>query len=443
MATAAIVAVTAAASAWPVGAAAGTVTVRLVKPYADLTLDTNEVFYAAEPGESNDVLVRYAGDAQTVTVTDRRAVVTATGPCSSVDPHTAVCRVLDLAAGPYLQRTRVVLGDRADHVATTRPTPYSIGGVIADGGPGDDRLDGGPGDDVLDGGGGRDRLRGGEDGDILTDGDRSVHSGPRRPDADLLDGGAGADTISYSQRTGPVTVDLTDSRPNGEPGESDELRGFERIVGGSGDDRLYGGEPVERMSGHAGNDLLSARDGLIGFLYGGPGADRLLGSAGPDFLHGGPGTDSYACGARRDEVDVPVRAEMLPFDCERIRFPVRAMDGGEWILAPQPIAVKAKSAVFRLRCPDLWLADEVSEAVNCRGTLVLRHAYGDRRLLGRVRFADRGTDRPFRVRVAFRPAGRSLAGRGVAATAAIHGSIGVGGFGRDPGSAAWRIWLKI
>jgi hypothetical protein len=55
-----------------------------------------------------------------------------------------------------------------------------------------------------------------------------------------MDGGPGDDEISYRQRTGRAVVDLSDSGPDGAPGENDTLRSFESATGGKGDDRLVG-----------------------------------------------------------------------------------------------------------------------------------------------------------------------------------------------------------
>ena len=63
----------------PAAAPAATVTVRAADRFTD------EVHYVAAPGEANRLLVSYAGDARSVTVSDRVAVITATGSCTSID----------------------------------------------------------------------------------------------------------------------------------------------------------------------------------------------------------------------------------------------------------------------------------------------------------------------------------------------------------------------
>jgi hypothetical protein len=214
----------------------------------NVTLDaefqtSNEVRYVAAPGEINDLTAHYAADARSVTVTDPGAVISAMGSCTSISAHSAICTAPDpppYPAGPYLQSVRALLGDMNDRAITTRTGPYVIGGIDAFGGPGDDVLTGSPTADLLDGGGGTDVLIGGDGADILTDGDRDAAASRLGPDVDMLDGGPGFDTLSYSQRTRGVVVDLATNDPVGEPGEGDVAPGFESVTGGNGDDRLAG-----------------------------------------------------------------------------------------------------------------------------------------------------------------------------------------------------------
>lgn len=118
--------------------------------------------------------------------------------------------------------------------------------IFADsGGAGFDRVYGGDGNDVIDGGnGGTDTLFGGEGHDTISGG----------TDRDVLYGDAGDDLI-YGNRAGG---------------------------GASTGDTLYGGD---------GNDTLYAADSSIlgSVLYGGTGADRLIGGTANDTLTGGAG----------------------------------------------------------------------------------------------------------------------------------------------------------
>ena len=95
------------------------------------------------------------------------------------------------------------------------------------------------------------------------------------------------------------------------------LDGADTIRGDDGDDRLYGGESADRLYGEAGNDRLYGEDGadvlkgagdddrLDGgsgddILRGGSGDDRLLGRAGDDTLNGGSGADAMDGGSGDD-----------------------------------------------------------------------------------------------------------------------------------------------
>ncbi|MEZ5721106.1 MAG: Ig-like domain-containing protein [Paracoccaceae bacterium] len=95
------------------------------------------------------------------------------------------------------------------------------------------------------------------------------------------------------------------------------LDGADTIRGDDGDDRLYGGESADRLYGEADNDRLYGEDGadvlkgaggddrLDGgsghdILRGGSGDDRLLGRAGDDTLNGGSGADAMDGGSGDD-----------------------------------------------------------------------------------------------------------------------------------------------
>jgi hypothetical protein len=171
---------------------------------------------------------------------------------------------------------RAQLGDGDD---VLNPVGFNL--LSAGGGPGNDRLLGGTWSDELDGGGGIDELHGGEDMDIVGDGDESDGA---PPDADVLDGGPGEDWVSYENRTGAVTVDLTDPGTDGAPGEGDALTGIENVHGGRGDDRLIGDRGNNRfadqggrnrMIGKRGDDVF--RDAASGVVRCGPGDDTVRG----------------------------------------------------------------------------------------------------------------------------------------------------------------------
>jgi hypothetical protein len=403
--------------ALPAAAEGATVTVRLAGQY-------DEVHYVAGAGEANRVVVAYAGDARTVTITDPGATIAAAAPCVAVDPHTAVCTKRPAADVEWLQSTRVELGDGADEVRTTRPGPAPIGGVIALGGPGDDRLDGGAGADVLDGGGGTDVLLGGDEFDVLSDGDADGAAGP-----DRLDGGAGRDTVSYAQRSAAVHVDLADAGPDGAPGEGDTVRGVESATGGAGADRLVGDAGRNELAGGAGDDTLVGAD-EDDVLFGGAGADTLRGGSGADILGGERGTDLVSCGRGIDLVHEPKRGEWLETGCETIRYAFGVAREDSLLFSPHPYAPTR----FSIGCPQREALD--GEPSRCDGTLTLREAGSARRLIGRGRLVGRfGREAP-PVRVALTALGRRLAGRraGVDVTATIAG--------RGLPTRSWSITLR-
>jgi hypothetical protein len=410
----------------PAAAEAATVTVRP----ADRV--TDEVHYVAAPGELNRLLVSYAGDARSVTVSDPGAVIVATGSCTSIDLHSARCVKRPEAQSEFLQSTRAELGDGDDEVRTFRPTPFPIGGVTAFGGAGNDLLDGGAGPDRLDGGGGTDTLLGGDSTDVLTDGDEDATA-----DADVLDGGPGEDAVSYRSRTEGVSVRLGDEGTDGAPGEGDVVRAVESATGGAGDDRLTGDGGLNGLTGGAGDDLLigragSSETGIGELLRGGTGRDRIRGGAGLDLVVPGRGRDRIGCGRGTDAVSWPQARELLGRRCETVRFPFGETREDSLSFSPHPRSVTAATATFRLACPDFELLD--GELASCRGPLALRD--GARRLLGRGTIADSGRRATFDVRVDLTARGARLAARrnGVVATASIRG--------RRLPTRAWTIRLS-
>ena len=249
-------------------------------------------------------------------------------------------------------------------------TNYLYGGSgndILDGGDGFSSLYGGSGDDILDsgnnaylnGGTGDDELNGGPGLDILEGG----------PGADRLTGGApnfveipnkSADEISYADSTMGVTVRLHTLQARGGDAEgdifaglvtytytndegikielsfsdiehirgsdyADILAGDQRnnyIIGGDGDDTIYGGPGRslyvgygeldnddileggggnDRLFGGGGNDVLYGGDG-DNELRGGDGDDELIGGDGDDELIGGDGDDELIGGDGDDEL---------------------------------------------------------------------------------------------------------------------------------------------
>jgi Ca2+-binding RTX toxin-like protein len=160
-------------------------------------------------------------------------------------------------------------------------------------GAGNDTVHGDDGNDTLDGGVGNDFLSGGEGNDVLADGAGSdtAHGGAGNDhvlaaaDAadDTYDGGTGRDTIDYSAMTQSVIADFGSGTADGRETGHDMIAGFERVIGGSGDDHFSAGATSLAMSGGAGND-------------------RLEGGAGNDTVSDGFGYDTVSAGDGNDHV---------------------------------------------------------------------------------------------------------------------------------------------
>ena len=272
-----------------------------------------DVVVTALPGESNDVSV--AGAKGSVTVSDGAGLSAGPG-CVQLDADTARCaaRVPGLAVS-------VFTGDGDDRV-DLGSTPGQV-----DGGPGNDELTA-AGDATLTGGAGDDRLTGG--GLATGDGAGAV------PGDDVIIGSA---RVSYSERTVPVTVDLT-KHVGGQVGEHDTIDGPDGIIGGSAGDVLIGNDrdnyisseegAGDVMDGRAGDDFISGTDG-DDTLRGGAGNDQLFGWKGTDDFDGGPGNDRLSirtgrgpartqlrCGSGVDEVGAGQAVAVVPSDCERV-----------------------------------------------------------------------------------------------------------------------------
>ncbi|WP_372022381.1 hypothetical protein P7L70_00555 (plasmid) [Tistrella mobilis] len=119
-----------------------------------------------------------------------------------------------------------------------------------------DRLAGDAGTNTLSGLGGDDILRG-------------------RGGADRLDGGSGFDTVTYSDSSAGVTVDLATGTAHGGDAQGDILEGIEAIEGSAYSDQLSGDDGINHLSGLAGNDELRGLGGAD-VLTGGRGADRFV-----------------------------------------------------------------------------------------------------------------------------------------------------------------------
>ena len=137
---------------------------------------------------------------------------------------------------------------------------------------GGNRLIGLMGNDTLEGRDGADTLLGGAGNDNLV-------------------GGLGTDTASYADATSAVLVQLDVAGPqNTGGGGVDDLSSIENLIGGSGNDTVFGTGNANDLAGGLGNDILLA-DAGADTLRGGGGDDTLSGGGDADVLVGGGGAD--------------------------------------------------------------------------------------------------------------------------------------------------------
>jgi hypothetical protein len=389
----------------------------------------SNVLYRAAPGEHNDVIIeRTAFAPYSATISDAGAILRAGASCEQVDAHTARCQT----SNPPV--FHVELDDANDRLRPSRDN----GAVLANGGSGDDVLDLGQGfaSGALNGGGGRDELRGGQFGGVLSDGDRDGAPGDAGPGPDLLIGGPSQyDTVSYEQRTEPVSVDLAGGTA-GADGEDDVVRAAESVIGGAGPDRLAGSE--------ARNEI-----------FGGQGADTLVGRGGDDELGTTPRPiglfdavparfgnrdDRVFCGGGFDRVWLPSRATFIAASCERLvvrrtlppRF--RAQRREFWHVPARPVR-HGSSMTYSVNCSfEEDDEDPRRAALRCSGTVTLRDTR-KKRLLASGRLP-RG-HYVLAARLKFTPTGRRLAARrkGVRAFLRVRG--------RNLPTASWTIRIKL
>lgn len=416
-----------------------------------------EMVFVAAAGEQNDVVlgdVPSSANGPIWTVRDSGAVLVPGDACEAVDTHAARCRL-----GGIAEVVRLHLGDMGDRL---NAVAGYIPKVVADGGPGDDRLvggigwpvlRGGPGDDEIDtsgvdgdlslnvldggrgndrllgggepeelhGGGGRDKLHGGGGDDTLIDDDADGAAGASGPGPDSFDGGTGVDVVGYARRTASLFVDLANPATDGERGEGDRLKNVESVVGGRGDDRLAG-------------------DGLPNMLDGHRGRDRLIGRDGADELRRAEGRVN--CGDQRDRVAWHRRSQaVLAADCEYLALPHPIYGGEKYVgVTATPVTASRTSVRFRVWCPPDDFDPQLEEAIVGRcgpGRLRMRETRGDRRTVA-IGHLPAGRWYGRRVTARLTPLGRRLATRrdGVRARVRLTGYF-------SKGPLAWTIRLKV
>ncbi|WP_435536790.1 DUF4347 domain-containing protein, partial [Azospirillum sp. ST 5-10] len=159
------------------------------------------------------------------------------------------------------------------------------------GGAGNDYLFGNAGDDTLLGGAGRDTLDGG-------------------PGADHMDGVSGTDFVSYERTTGSLLIDVTDPSKGLGDAAGDSFANIDYYVLGNLSDTFYGGDGVDRVWAHDGDDLEYGRGGNDELEAGG-GNDTIYGDAGNDYLAGRGGNDIAYGGDDDDTIDADGGADLL------------------------------------------------------------------------------------------------------------------------------------
>ena len=292
---------------------------------ATASISIKRVFYAAVPGEVNNLTASLAGT--DYVLTDSGATVEAGAGCTA-SPNTATC------PGTGIIGMTLTGGDGSDSLKNSTSTPSTLSG-----GDGNDSLEGGAGNDTLRGNQGIDSLSAGagddfldvrgDRGDVVTCGAgndtvRADSSDLVASDCETIDrGGApspppAGPTSEPSPTTGallgPVetgTLDrgacamdrlgtVADDRIVGTAlGDSlFGLQGDDILNGGPNDDCLFGGIGSDRLSGAGGDDRLLGDDAGAAV----PGNDRLFGKAGNDLLVGGPGGDRLRGGAGRNRL---------------------------------------------------------------------------------------------------------------------------------------------
>lgn len=186
---------------------------------------------------------------------------------------------------------------------------------------GNDSIDGGPLNDSIEGDVGNDTLHGEDGNDSLTDGDGFYGVGGNDglygdggndhldggvfantgAGGDVLDGGAQTDTLTYVQRTQPLSVTENGVANDGQTGEGDNVTGIEHLILGSAADKATGDGSANTIEGRNGNDSLN----------GGAGNDHLLGGNGNDTLIAGGGADVFSGGAGLDKADYSARTKRV------------------------------------------------------------------------------------------------------------------------------------
>jgi hypothetical protein len=272
---------------------------------ASITRDGTTIVFTEDAASPSAQDIDLAKEGADYLISDNNVVIAnnASG-CVSEPGHAGYYRCSNVTA------FRLDLGAGNDQVRLKGGVPTSVRvdvPLTIDGGEGIEDIHAGTANDVIRGGPGPDELYGYGGDDLIEPGTGLDRMAGGIPGAD-----AGTDTVSYAERTEPVQVELGDVETsfNGSandelaaaPGVRDVLQGFERAIGGSGDDELFAtGSYAVTLEGRGGVDeITGAAEGDS--LYGGDGGDLITGAEGDDLLDGGDGGDTFRPNDGEDDV---------------------------------------------------------------------------------------------------------------------------------------------
>jgi Ca2+-binding RTX toxin-like protein len=213
------------------------------------------------------------------------------------------------------------------------------------GGGGDDTLLGDCHNNTLIGGGGNNTIDGrcGNNYIVGGPGTNMLEGGTG---TNLIVGGPGNNTVTYADRTEPITIDLTGKADSGAASENDTIVDVQNAIAGSGDTTLIGSAANNTLQGGSGNDTFipgPANATIIGgsgtstvsyanrpiddpltvdlgagvesdgtqtdqltnihSVIGGAGDDTLIAGTGDDTLTAGPGNSTLIGGAGNDTLN--------------------------------------------------------------------------------------------------------------------------------------------
>lgn len=152
-----------------------------------------------------------------------------------------------------------------------------------------DNIVAGSGNDIITGNNNNNRINGGAGADIINAGEGDDWVIGQLGDTSLT-GGAGMDTIDLSGESADMSLTLTNGSEDSASISGRQIKGFENIIAGSGNDFLRGNNLNNILNGGAGNDIIIASGADI--LIGGAGNDILVADSQTLSIQGGDGIDT-------------------------------------------------------------------------------------------------------------------------------------------------------